>query len=322
MDTTTTAALADRDEDKALRPKTFAEYRGQDEVSQNLQVYVRSALARGEPLDPVLISGPSGLGKTTLAEILASEMGARLVALVGPSVKTKGELAAILTGLAKGDVLFIDEIHALHPKIAEILYTAMEDGTISIVAAGQALVLKLEPFTLLGATTNKGKLLKPLRDRFGIKAELRPYDVDTLTDIVLSAAGKIGLRCTRDGAAEVAKRSRGTPRLAISLLRRVRDFAQVAGRDADAALVDVTCQRVGVDAAGLDQLSRRYLKALADRGAPVALGTMVSVLGESKDAVEDEVEPYLLSVGLVEKTPRGRAITPAGLRHIGSRDAS
>ncbi len=315
--TIATQATASKDEDRALRPKTFAEYKGQDDVRTNLQVYVQAALSRSEPLDHVLVSGPAGLGKTTLAEILAAEMRGNLVQVMGPSVKTKGELMAILTGLSSGDILFIDEIHALHPKIAEILYTAMEDRKVSVVAANQALVLGLEPFTLIGATTDKGKLLKPLRDRFGIKAELRPYDVATLTDIVLSSASKLGVQCDREGAAEIARRSRGTPRLANAMLRRVRDFAQVAGRPADAAVVAVTCERLGIDEAGMDNLSRMYLKALVDRGTAVALGTIVSLLGESKDTIEAEVEPYLLSIGFVEKTPKGRVATPAGRRHLG-----
>ncbi len=318
----TTKARPSKEEDKALRPRSFAEYRGQDEVRQNLQVYVAGALDRGEPLDHVLVSGPAGLGKTTLAEILANEMRAKLVSLLGPSVKTKGELFSVLTGLSKGDVLFIDEIHALHPKIAEILYTAMEDGEVSVVVAGNAIVMKLEPFTLVGATTNSGRLLKPLRERFGIKAVLTPYDVPTLTGIVRRSAAKLGLACDPEGAVEIARRSRGTPRLANAMLRRVRDFAHAAGGGATAAVVSLACERLGVDAAGLDQLSRRYLKVLADRGAAVALGTMVSLTGESKDAIEDEVEPYLLSIGFVEKTPKGRVITAEGRRHIGSNGAS
>ncbi len=317
MDTATQKTTS-KDEDRALRPQTFAEYRGQDEVRDNLQVYVTTARKRGEPLDHVLLAGPPGLGKTTLAAILANEMGVRLVEVMGPSVKTKGELSSILACLEHGDILFIDEIHALHPKIAEILYTALEDFKMMITAGNQPITIPVKPFTLVGATTSAGKLLRPLRERFGIQCEMKPYSLETMTEIVKRSAGKLGVACEHDGAVELARRSRGTPRRANTLLRRVRDFAQYAGRAADAAIVALTCDRLGVDAAGLDGVSRRVLQVLVEKGAPVALSTLASTVGEEKDVVEEMVEPYLLSIGFIEKTPKGRVATAAGRAHLRS----
>ena len=315
---TSTATDKSRDEDRALRPKTFAEYKGQDEVRENLQVYVSTARRRGEPLDHVLLAGPPGLGKTTMAEILANEMGAKIVTIMGPAVKTKGELSAVLACLEEGDILFIDEIHSLKHEIAEILYPALEDYKLTITAGNQPVTIGIKRFTLVGATTSQGKLPRPLRERFGILCEMKPYGVETLTDIAMASARKLGLACERSGAAELARRSRGTPRIVNRMLRRVRDFAEAAGVPANAELVALTCKRLGVDSAGLDGVSRRCLEVLVQKGVPVALSTLCSLVGEEKNVVEEAVEPYLLSIGFIEKTPKGRVATEAGRAHLRS----
>lgn len=307
-------------EDRALRPRTFAEYGGQDEVRDSLRIYVQAARGRGQALDHVLVTGPAGLGKTTLAEVLANELGVRLVVLMGPMLREKQDILQELVRLGRNDVLFIDEIHAMSPKIAEVLYTAMEDYRVTVQGDGKSHVYRMDPFTLVGATTNSGKMLKPLKDRFGIKAALRPYRVEKLAEIVQSAAVKLGTACSPEAAMEVARRSQGNPRVAISTLRRVVDCAYDPARRAsgpvDLATAVAGCERAGYDRAGLNELSRSYLRALADRGVPVALGTMVSLLGETKDVIEDEVEPFLLSVGFIEKTVRGRVATVEGRRHL------
>jgi len=307
------------DQERALRPKTFAEFLGQETSKRSLQVYVRGALSRGEPLDHVLLAGPPGLGKTTLAGILAAEMGARLVVVNAPSVKTKGELASLLTSLRRGDILFLDEIHSLNAKIEEVLYPAMEDLRLEVVAGNRALTIRLEPFTLIGATTRAGMLQRPLRDRFGVTVEMQPYTVEELSRIAMESSRKLGVPCDADGAAEVARRSRGTPRVANRILRRVRDFAHAAGhRTANRDIVAYTCDQLGIDRAGLDKASRRYLQILAERGVPTALKTLTALLGESQDVVEEVVEPGLMRLGFVEVTPRGRTATPAGLAHLGA----
>lgn len=309
-----------KSDDRALRPRTFAEFGGQDEVRDSLRIYVQAARGRGQAMDHVLVTGPAGLGKTTLAEVVANELGVRLVVLMGPMLKDKQDLLQELVRLGRNDVLFIDEIHAMSPKVAEVLYTAMEDYMVTVQGDGQVHRYKMDPFTLIGATTNSGKMLKPLKDRFGIKAALRPYSAEKLAEIVQGAAVKLGTTCPPDAAAEIARRSQGTPRVAISILRRVVDCAYDVVRRADGpidlAVAVAGCERAGYDRAGLNELSRAYLRALADRGAPVALSTLVSLLGETKDVVEDEVEPFLLSAGFVEKTAKGRVATAEGRRHL------
>ena len=302
--------------DRALRPTTFDGFLGQEASKGNLQVYVAGARARGEALDHVLLAGPPGLGKTTMAHILANEMGSRLVVVNAPSIKTKGELASLLTGLRKNDVLFLDEIHSINAKIEEVLYPAMEDYRLEVVAGNRALTIELEPFTLIGATTRAGALQRPLRDRFGVTITMELYSEEELTTIVQSSARKLGLDMTRDGAAELARRSRGTPRIANRLLRRVRDFAHAAGSPANDAVVRVTCERLGIDGLGLDRAMQAYLRILVDKGKALGLTTLVSLTGESKDTVESVIEPHLMRLGLVEKTSKGREATAEGRRHL------
>jgi len=306
----------DKSEDRALRPRTFEEYGGQEDVVEALRVSVVAARGQGKPLDHLLVTGGAGLGKTTLAEVVANELGVALRQLMGPMVKAEDELVQALVHGPKNGVLFIDEIHALPLKLQEVLYTAMEDYTVTV--GGHK--IRIQPFTLIGATTSMGRLSKPLKDRFGIKAALRPYGVDKMAGIVMAGAAKSGVPCTPEAAAEIARRSQRTPRVALAILRRVMDCAYdpVTGRTG-AVTHEVAlrgCRLAGYDRAGLNGLARQYLRALADRGAPVALGTLSSVLGEAKDVIEDEVEPYLLSIGFVEKTPKGRLVTAEGRRHL------
>jgi len=303
-------------ENKALRPKSFSNFLGQEVVKRNLSMCTTSARSRGEPIDHILLSGPPGLGKTTLAEIISNEMGVKIVTLMGPAIKSKGEIISILVSLGRGDILFIDEIHALHPKIAEILYPALEDFKFEIVAANQPVKIELEPFTMIGATTSAGKLPRPLRDRFGIICEMQPYSENELAQIIISSANKLEFTIDEAGAAELARRSRGTPRIANRLLRRVRDFSYQFGYSADSRVVNLTCDSLGIDSAGLDTTSRKYLSILINRSEPIALNTLVSLLGEEEDVVEDMVEPYLMSIGFIEKTPRGRVATDAGRQHL------
>jgi Holliday junction DNA helicase RuvB len=311
------AQTGDAQLDRALRPSSFDGFLGQEGAKRNLRICVHGALSRGEPLDHVLLAGPPGLGKTTLAGILAAEMGARLVVVNAPGIKTKGELASLLTSLRRGDVLFLDEIHSLNAKIEEVLYPAMEDYRLEVVAGNKALTIALEPFTLIGATTRAGMLQRPLRDRFGVTVNMVPYSVEELRTIAEASARKLGVALDGSGAEELARRSRGTPRIANRLLRRVRDFALYEGlATVDAAAVSSTCDQLGVDAAGLDPTMRRYLRTLCEKNGPVALSTMVALLGESKDVVEDVIEPFLLRLGLIERTPRGRVATAAGNAHM------
>jgi len=286
-------------------------------VKNALQVCVISARKRGDVLDHMLFAGPPGLGKTTLAGVVANEMGSRMIVINAPTIKKKGELAAVLTSLRRGDILFLDEIHGLHPKIEEILYPAMEDLKLEIVAGNRPLTLELEPFTLIGATTRAGMLQRPLRDRFGLIAEMQPYSVEELAEIVKVSAGKLGCPCDHGGATELARRSQGTPRIANRLMRRIRDYALCAGHEsADFDMVRSVCNQLGIDSRGLDQTSRKYLSALVQKGAPVAFNTLVALLGESKDVVEDVIEPYLLRAGMIEMTPKGRVTTDLGVRHM------
>ena len=316
---TTQAQNGDAQLDRAMRPTGFEEFLGQEDAKHNLKVYVRGAKIRGEALDHVLLAGPPGLGKTTLAHILANEMGSRIVVVNAPSIRKKGELAALLTSLKKGDILFLDEIHSLNNKIEEVLYPAMEDYRLEVMAGNRALTIRLEPFTLIGATTRAGMLQRPLRDRFGVIVEMQPYGVEELAEIIRTSGLKLGVDVCDGGASELARRSRGTPRIANRLLRRLRDFAAFEGtRMVTDETVREGCARLGVDKLGLDRGSQRYLRILVDKGGAVALTTMVSLLGESKDTVENVIEPFLMRSGLIEKTPKGRTATGAGHEHLGS----
>ncbi|MEM8664675.1 MAG: Holliday junction branch migration DNA helicase RuvB [Pseudomonadota bacterium] len=316
-------ATAD-DHDVALRPQTLAEFIGQPAARANLDVFVRAARQRGEALDHVLLVGPPGLGKTTLAQIVAKELGVGFRATSGPVIAKAGDLAALLTNLETRDVLFIDEIHRLSPHVEEILYPAMEDFQLDLIIgegpAARSVKIDLERFTLVGATTRLGLLTTPLRDRFGIPLRLEFYSVEDLTTIVSRGAKLMGIAATPDGAAEVARRARGTPRIAGRLLRRVRDFAIVGGAEAiDREVADTALLRLDVDAAGLDSLDRRYLTLIADNysGGPVGIETLAAALSEPRDALEDIVEPYLLQQGYLQRTPRGRLLTKRAFAHLG-----
>ena len=302
--------------DRALRPVALDEYIGQSAVKEQMDIFIRAARARREALDHTLIFGPPGLGKTTLANIVAREMNVAIRSTSGPVLEKPGDLAAMLTNLEDGDVLFVDEIHRLSPVVEEILYPAMEDFQLDIVIgegpAARSLKLDLPPFTLVGATTRAGLLTSPLRDRFGIVQRLEFYTVAELTEIVSRSADKLSLRVEGDGAGEVARRSRGTPRIANRLLRRVRDFAEVkadgvvTGEVADAAL-----NMLNVDQQGFDQMDRRLLAAILEKfgGGPVGLDAMAASISEEKDTIEDVIEPYLIQEGFLQRTPRGRMIT-------------
>ncbi len=319
MTDTNTTRNEDSQLDHAMRPTGFDGFLGQEDVKQNLRVCVHGAKIRGEALDHVLLAGPPGLGKTTLAHILANEMGSRIVVVNAPSIRKKGELAALLTSLKKGDILFLDEIHSLSNKIEEVLYPAMEDYRLEIMAGNRALTIRLEPFTLIGATTRAGMLQRPLRDRFGVVVDMQPYGVEELSIIIGTNGCKLGLDVCEGGGEELARRSRGTPRIANRLLRRIRDFAAFEGsRMVTGDIVRKACRKLGVDALGLDRTMQRYLQILVSRnGEPMALSTMTSLLGESKDTVENVIEPFLLSQELIEKTPKGRRATRVGSKHLG-----
>ncbi|MEM9054037.1 MAG: Holliday junction branch migration DNA helicase RuvB [Pseudomonadota bacterium] len=309
--------------DRALRPQSFDDYVGQDEIKSNLRVYVEAARRRGEALDHTLLFGPPGLGKTTLAQILAKELGVGFRATSGPVIAKAGDLVAILTNLEANDVLFIDEIHRLPPAVEEVLYPAMEDYAVDIVIgegpAARSVRLDLSPFTLVGATTRAGLLATPLRDRFGIPLRLEFYTPETLATIVMAAARKLGAPTTEDGAVEIAKRARGTPRIALRLLRRVRDFAEADGTNIDRAAAAKALARLQIDEDGLDALDRRYLDALVKTyaGGPVGADTLAAALSEARDAVEDVIEPYLMQKGYVARTPRGRVAAPLAYKRLG-----
>jgi holliday junction DNA helicase RuvB len=308
----------------SLRPRALAEFVGQQQARENLSVFIEAARNRGDALDHVLFSGPPGLGKTTLAQIVARELGVNFRSTSGPVLAKAGDLAAILTNLEPRDVLFIDEIHRLNPAVEEILYPAMEDFELDLVIgegpAARSVKIALAPFTLVGATTRSGLITTPLRDRFGIPVRLNFYTTDELVLIVERGARLLGLDLTTDGAREVASRARGTPRIAGRLLKRVRDFAAVA-KDArvDAKIADAALTRLEVDGRGLDAFDKRYLRLIAESfgGGPVGIETIAAALGEARDAIEEIVEPYLLQQGFVQRTPRGRVVTGAAFAHLG-----
>jgi Holliday junction DNA helicase RuvB len=309
--------------DRALRPQSFDDYVGQDELKANLRVYVEAARRRKEALDHTLLFGPPGLGKTTLAQILSKELGVGFRATSGPVIAKAGDLVAILTNLEPNDVLFIDEIHRLPAAVEEVLYPAMEDYAVDIVIgdgpAARSVRLDLSPFTLVGATTRAGLLATPLRDRFGIPLRLDFYTPETLSTIVMAAARKLAAPITEDGAVEIAKRARGTPRIALRLLRRVRDFAEADGTNIDRAAAASALARLQIDDDGLDALDRRYLDALVKTyaGGPVGADTLAAALSEARDAVEDVIEPYLMQKGYVARTPRGRVAAPLAYKRLG-----
>jgi Holliday junction DNA helicase RuvB len=323
----------DDDADASLRPQRLSEFIGQEKARANLSVFIEAARGRQEALDHVLFVGPPGLGKTTLAQIVARELGVGFRATSGPVIAKAGDLAALLTNLEPRDVLFIDEIHRLNPAVEEILYPAMEDFQLDLIIgegpAARSVKIDLAPFTLVGATTRAGLLTNPLRDRFGIPVRLNFYSVEELELIVNRGARVLGIGMTADGANEIARRARGTPRIAGRLLRRVRDFAHVDGNKAiDRAIADKALGELEVDASGLDAMDRRYLRTIAENygGGPVGVDTIAAGLSEPRDAIEDIIEPYLIQKGFLQRTPRGRLLTAAAFKHLGlvepQRDAS
>jgi holliday junction DNA helicase RuvB len=321
-----------REEDAAeahLRPQRLSEFIGQRQACANLAVFIAAARTRHEALDHVLFVGPPGLGKTTLAQIVSRELGVNFRATSGPVIAKAGDLAALLTNLEECDVLFIDEIHRLNPAVEEILYPAMEDFQLDLIIgegpAARSVKIDLAKFTLVGATTRAGLLTNPLRDRFGIPIRLNFYTEAELEEIVNRGARVMGIALTADGANEIARRARGTPRIAGRLLRRVRDFASVAGAAAiDRAVADKALAALEVDRAGLDAMDRRYLTTIAMNygGGPVGVETLAAALSEPRDAIEDIIEPYLIQCGLIQRTPRGRLLTANGFRHLGLAEPS
>ena len=312
------------DADRALRPQVLDEFIGQADARANLRVFIESARMRKEAMDHVLFHGPPGLGKTTLAQIMARELGVNFRMTSGPVLAKAGDLAAILTNLEANDVLFIDEIHRLNPVVEEVLYPALEDFELDLVIgegpAARTVRIELQPFTLVGATTRLGLLTTPLRDRFGIPVRLQFYNVDELHQIVVRGARLLGVHCEDAGAGEIARRARGTPRIAGRLLRRVVDFAVVeGGGNVTQKLADHALTRLGVDHLGLDGADRRYLRLIAENyaGGPVGIETMSAALSESRDALEEVIEPYLLQQGLIQRTPRGRMLAPKAWAHLG-----
>lgn len=314
----------DREAEVTLRPQTLVEYIGQDKVKENLAVYIEAAKRRGDPLDHVLLYGPPGLGKTTLSSIIAHEMGVNLRVTTGPAIEKAGDLAAILTNLQPNDVLFIDEIHRLNRQVEEILYPALEDHVIDIIMgkgpSARSLRVDLNPFTLVGATTRAGQLSSPLRDRFGVILRLELYTTEQLTDIVRRSAMLLKIPCSIDGAMEIAGRARGTPRIANRLLKRVRDFADVMGNgEITQEIAHMALDRLEIDELGLDSNDRRMLEMIIKgySGGPVGLETLASALGEETVTLEDVCEPYLMQLGFLARTPRGRCATALAYQHLG-----
>ena len=317
--------MGESDIDEAsMRPQTLSEFIGQTAVRENLSVFIQAARSRGEALDHTIFFGPPGLGKTTLAQIVARELGVSFRATSGPVLAKAGDLAALLTNLQPRDVLFIDEIHRLHPAVEEVLYPAMEDFQLDLIIgegpAARSIRIDLPPFTLVGATTRTGLITTPLRERFGIPLRMNFYDIDDLQSIVERGARVLDVALEADGAREVARRSRGTPRIAGRLLRRVRDFALVDGQSViDAKIADNALLRLDVDAEGLDAMDRRLLTCMAENydGGPVGADTLAVALAEQRDAIEEVIEPYLIQRGFVQRTPRGRMLTGQGWRYLG-----
>lgn len=314
----------DREAEVTLRPQTLVEYIGQDKVKENLAVYIEAAKRRGDPLDHVLLYGPPGLGKTTLSSIIAHEMGVNLRVTTGPAIEKAGDLAAILTNLQPNDVLFIDEIHRLNRQVEEILYPALEDHAIDIIMgkgpSARSLRVDLNPFTLVGATTRAGQLSSPLRDRFGVILRLELYTTEQLTGIVRRSAMLLKIPCSIDGAMEIAGRARGTPRIANRLLKRVRDFADVMGNgEITQEIAHMALDRLEIDELGLDSNDRRMLEMIIKgySGGPVGLETLASALGEETVTLEDVCEPYLMQLGFLARTPRGRCATALAYQHLG-----
>ncbi|GAA0553509.1 MAG: Holliday junction branch migration DNA helicase RuvB [Alteromonadaceae bacterium] len=320
----TAATREDEVIDRAIRPKTLADYTGQEHVCQQMAIFIEAARGRGDPLDHLLIFGPPGLGKTTLAMIVANEMGVNIKTTSGPVLEKAGDLAALLTNLEPNDVLFIDEIHRLSPVVEEILYPAMEDYQLDIMIgegpAARSIKLDLPPFTLVGATTRAGALTSPLRDRFGIVQRLEFYKVEELSKIILRSAHFLNLLLDEDGATEIGRRSRGTPRIANRLLRRVRDYAQVKHNgQVTPEVAAAALQMVDVDAEGFDYMDRKLILAIIEKfmGGPVGLDNLAAAIGEEKDTIEDVIEPFLIQQGFIQRTPRGRIASPRAYKHFG-----
>ena len=320
----TSYSSEDSETEVSLRPKTLEDYIGQDKVKENLKVYIDAAKLRGESLDHVLLYGPPGLGKTTLSNIIATEMGVNIRVTSGPAIEKQGDLAALLTNLQEGDVLFIDEIHRLSRQVEEILYPAMEDFALDIIIgkgpSARSIRIDLPRFTLIGATTRAGQLTTPLRDRFGVVLKLELYTPEQLATIVTRSASILGLAITEEGAYEIASRSRGTPRIANRLLKRVRDFAQVKGKDEiDNEIAQFALDKLEIDELGLDSTDKRMLETIIKfyDGGPVGLETLAATIGEEAVTLEDVYEPYLMQIGYLSRTPRGRCVTRLAYEHLG-----
>lgn len=314
----------DKDLDGIIRPRELVDFTGQDKIVTNLKIFIKAALMRGEPLDHVLFHGPPGLGKTTLANIVASELGVNIKITSGPVLDKPGDLAGLLTSLETGDVLFIDEIHRLSPVVEEYLYSAMEDYRIDIMIdkgpSARSIQIDLNPFTLVGATTRSGLLTAPLRARFGINLHLEYYDPATLTRIIKRSAAILNVPIDDDAALEISRRSRGTPRIANALLRRVRDFAQVKGSGRiNTEIANIALSSLNIDQYGLDEIDNKILLTIIDkfRGGPVGVSTIATAIGEDAGTVEEVYEPYLIMEGFIKRTPRGRVVTPLAYKHLG-----